>query len=406
MAINLKELRDKRGKAVSDGRAVLEKAAAENRAMSPEEKVQYESFINEAVQLKDTIETEERQLEVERDLLADRLKNPGTEQRQNQGEEARNAAFRKFVLNGEKAMGADELRALTAGNDTQGGFLLTPQQFVAQLIANVKDNVFMRKLATIIPLNEAASCGVPTLDSDVGDADWTPEVKTVTEDTGLSFGKRELSPHMLTKLVKISNKLLRNAALNPEAIVNDRIAYKFGIAMEKAYLTGSGVGQPLGVFTASNDGIPTSRDIAMAAGNTTALTADGLIQTKYSLKAPYMTKAQWLFHRDAISQIAQLKDGNGSYLFKLAEKADVPDMLLGRPLIMSEFVPNTFTASQYVGMFADFTNYWIADSLALQFMRLNELYAVNNQVGFLARLESDGMPVLAESFSRIKLAAS
>ena len=406
MAKNLKELRDLRGKAFADARAILDRAEKENRARNEDEIRQYDAFIADVDRLKKDIEDEERAQELEREMAADAIKHAGEQRTGVPAEEARSAAFRKFVLHGDKAMSNDEMRSLTAGTDTQGGFIMTPQTFIAQLISNVKDNVFMRKLATIIPLNEAASCGVPTLDSDVGDADWTPEVKTVLEDTGIAFGKRELSPHMLTKLVKISNKLLRNAALNPESIVNDRMAYKFGIAMEKAYLTGDGVGKPLGVFTASTDGIPTTRDVAMAAGNTTAMTADGLIATKYSLKAPYMTKAQWLFHRDAISQIAQLKDGNGNYIFKLAEKADVPDMLLGRPLIMSEYVPNTFTASQYVGMFADFSNYWIADSLALQFMRLNELYAVNNQVGFIARLETDGMPVLAESFSRIKLAAS
>jgi HK97 family phage major capsid protein len=79
-------------------------------------------------------------------------------------------------------------------------------------------------------------------------------------------------------------------------------------------------------------------------------------------------------------------------------------MLLSRPLMMSEYVPNTFAAGDYVGMFADFSHYWIADSLALQFQRLNELYALTNQVGFIGRMESDGMPVLSEAFSRIVLA--
>jgi len=36
--------------------------------------------------------------------------------------------------------------------------------------------------------------------------------------------------------------------------------------------------------------------------------------------------------------------------------------------------------------------------------RLVELYAATNQVGFVGRLESDGMPVLAEAFVRVKLA--
>ena len=35
--------------------------------------------------------------------------------------------------------------------------------------------------------------------------------------------------------------------------------------------------------------------------------------------------------------------------------------------------------------------------------RLDELFALKNQVGWVGRKETDGMPVLAEAFSRLKL---
>ena len=81
-----------------------------------------------------------------------------------------------------------------------------------------------------------------------------------------------------------------------------------------------------------------------------------------------------------------------------------PDTILNRPLNMSEYVPNTFTTGLYVGMFGDLSKYWIADALDLQVQRLIELYAETNQDGFIGRMESDGMPVLAEAFARVKLA--
>jgi HK97 family phage major capsid protein len=73
---------------------------------------------------------------------------------------------------------------------------------------------------------------------------------------------------------------------------------------------------------------------------------------------------------------------------------------------MSEYAPNTFTASQYVGILGDFSYVWIADSLQMEMQRLEELFASTNQVGLIGRLESDGMPVLSEAFVRVKLAAS
>ena len=59
---------------------------------------------------------------------------------------------------------------------------------------------------------------------------------------------------------------------------------------------------------------------------------------------------------------------------------------------------------KYVGLFGDFSNYWIVDALSMQIQRLSELYAETNQVGFIGRLETDGAPVLEEAFVRVRLA--
>ena len=48
--------------------------------------------------------------------------------------------------------------------------------------------------------------------------------------------------------------------------------------------------------------------------------------------------------------------------------------------------------------------YWIADALTMTIQVLKELYAESNQTGYIGRLETDGAPVLAEAFARVKLA--
>ena len=82
-----------------------------------------------------------------------------------------------------------------------------------------------------------------------------------------------------------------------------------------------------------------------------------------------------------------------------------PDRILGCPTHMSEYMGNTFSASEYVGILGDFSQYHIVDALSLTIQRLVELYAATNQTGFIGRLETDGMPVLAEAFRRVKLGA-
>jgi len=263
-------------------------------------------------------------------------------------------------------------------------------------------------MATIQTVTQAQSLGVPTLEADPADADWTSELATGNEDTAMNVGRRELHPHPVAKLIKLSNKLLRLTAGGAETLVMDRLAYKFAITEEKAFLLGSGASQPLGVFTASASGISTARDTICTSA--TVIAADDLINAKYALKAPYRRGAVWCFHRDAVKAIRKLKDTNGQYLWSpsglgQASLADAgPDLILGLPYYESEYVPNTFTTGLYVGIVGNFSYYWIADALGWTVQRLVELYAATNQVGFIGRKETDGMPVFEEAFARVRLA--
>jgi HK97 family phage major capsid protein len=412
MSQKLKELRDARGKAIADARAILDKAEGEKRGLTADEDAKYKEVFGKSEELRASIEREEKLAEAERQAAEQTLREKDeTREADKKGEERKvgprgteeyRAAFRRFLAGGRSALTETELRALQADSDTAGGYMVMPEQMVAGLIKAVDDMVHIRARATKFSVPSAASLGVPTLTADPADADWTAEILTGSEDSTMAFGKRELHPHPLAKRIKVSNKLLRQAG-GMEALVMARLAYKFAISQEKAFLTGSGSNQPLGIFTASNDGIPTTRDYSTG-NTTTAPTFDGLIGAKFTLKGAYWGKAEWLFHRDVLAAIAKLKDGNGQYIWRESVRAGEPDRILNLPVAMSENAPSTMTTGLYVGMLADFSNYWIADALDMQVQRLTELYAETNQTGCVGRMESDGMPVLAEAFVRVKLA--
>jgi HK97 family phage major capsid protein len=410
MSAKLREMLDKRNTMITQARAIVDKAEKEKRELNAEEKVNYDNAMKDALDLREKIDRETRLIEAEKEMAGTALQTQQERQIAAPEAEQRAKAFRSLLVHGN--LTADEQRALmeqrttlTAGNDIQAGYLLAPQEFVKNLIVAVKNLVFVEGLATGFQTTNANGLGFPSLDTDADDFEMVTEIQTAVAETGLKFGKRELKPHFARKVVRISDKLLRSDGMNVEAIVMDRLAYKQGVTKEKKYLTGTGNQEPLGLFTASALGITTSRDYStdMATDN---FTADALKGVKYSLKAQYMAKANWLFHRDGVAKIAKLKDGMGRYIFEAAEAIGALDTLLGRPLKMSEYAPNTFTASQYVGMFGDFSWYYIANSLAYRVKRLNEYYAATGEIGFIVEFEFDGMPVLAEAFTRIETAAS
>lgn len=294
--------------------------------------------------------------------------------------------------------------ALQMDKDTAGGYLVVPEQFVAKLIQDLDYEVFIRQYATIYTLTDAESLGAPALDTDIADTNWTTELAIGTVDSSLAFGKRRLTPHPLAKYILVSKDLLMTAAISVEAIVRQRLAYKFGTVQEAAFMTGSGSGQPLGLFTASANGITTSQDVST--GNTsTAFTADGLINCKYKLTSPYLRSPnlRWIFHRDGIKMARQLKTGDGQYLWKPGLAGDPTDTLLDVPVLTSEFAPNTFTTLLYTGLIGDLGQYYIADAMSMRIERLVELGAATNQDYFIGRLKCDGMPVLSTAFARVKL---
>lgn len=407
MKVKLKELRNQRGILVKDARALLDLAETEKRELTGEELTKYNAMIAKQTAIGETIVREEKQAEIERELAetaAEEGRTTGDDEAKGpRASKEYRSAFRKYLLGGTAVLSGEDVRALEATAQPSGGYLVAPEEFVASLIKFVDDQVFIRGMATVFQVPNAQKLGIPSLDTDPADADWTTELATGSEDSSMAFGKRELAPNPVAKLIKVSKKLLRASLMPADTMVMQRLAYKFAITQEKGFLTGTGASQPLGVFTASANGIPTSRDVST--GNaTTSIAFDGLISAKYSLKGNYWPKAQWIFHRDAIAQIAKLKDGEGQYIWQQSKTENDPDRLLGRPLNMSEYAPNTFTTGLYVGIFGDFSQYYIADALDMTVQRVTELFALTNQDGFIGRMESDGMPVLAEAFARVKLA--
>lgn len=416
----IRELLENRAKCIADARAILDVSTTEKREATAEERQKFDAFMKEADELKNQADTIQADLnrsrrieeaEANNAIPRDRIIIPTDQVKSefkfrdgrvldlagNRANKEYGTAFNAYMKSGQPQ------NSLQADLDQKGGYTV-PSMFNAQLIQDIDDLVFIRQKATKFILNTGDSLGFPSLDSDPGDAEWTAELKTGSNDDSMTFGKREFKPKPLARRIKVSRTLIRSSAIPIEQLVRSRLAYKFGITEEKSFLVGTGANQPLGLFVASDMGIPTSRDVSD--GNTaTSITFDGLKNVQYSLKAAYRNRAEWLFHRDAYKQISKLKDGEGRYLWQPSVQVGSPDILLGRPYNESEYVPNTFTASKYVGMFADFSYYWIVDALTMSMQVLYELYAETNQIGYIGRLECDGMPVLAEAFARVKLGA-
>lgn len=277
--------------------------------------------------------------------------------------------------------------ALSEGVDSEGGYLV-PDEFERTLVQSLSDQNVLRGLAKVIQTT-SGDRKIPVV-STHGTAAWLDEGKPYTESDE-AFSQVTLSAFKLGTFLKISEELLNDAAFNVEQYLASEFARRIGAAEEEAFLVGDGVGKPTGIFAKTGGG-----DKGVTTAKATDISADELIDLHYSLRAPYRKNAVWVMNDSTVKTVRKLKDGNGQYLWQPSLTAGTPDMVLGRPVHTSTFVPEIKAGASTVA-FGDLAYYWIADRQGRSFKRLNELFATSGQVGFLASQRLDGKLILPEA---------
>ena len=283
---------------------------------------------------------------------------------------------------------------LSEGTDADGGYLV-PEEFERQIVKTLDEATVIRSLAKVITTNSERKIPVAASHST---AQWTLENGAYTESNP-TFGQKQIDAYKLTDLIRVSQELLQDSAFDLESYIADEFARAFGIAEEQAFCVGTGTNQPTGIFTANGG------TVGVTAAATTAITADELISLVYALKSPYRRNAKFLMNDATVAAIRKLKDLNGAYMWQPSVQAGQPDRLLGYEIYTSPYVP-TLAAGALAVAFGDFQNYWIADRAGRTVQRLNELYATNGQVGYVATERVDGKVILAEGIQLLKMKAS
>lgn len=283
---------------------------------------------------------------------------------------------------------------LSEGTDADGGYLV-PEEFERQIVTTLDEANVIRSLAKVITTGSERKIPVAASHST---AQWTLENGAYTESNP-TFDQKQIDAYKLTDLVRVSTELLQDSAFDLESYIAGEFARAFGIAEEQAFCVGTGSNQPTGIFTANGG------TVGVTAAATTAITADELISLVYALKSPYRRNAKFLMNDATVAAIRKLKDLNGAYMWQPSVQAGQPDRLLGYEIYTSPYVP-TIAAGALAIAFGDFQNYWIADRTGRTVQRLNELYATNGQVGYVATERVDGKVILAEGIQLLKMKAS
>jgi len=390
------ELREKRAKAWEAAKAFLDSHRKENGILSAEDDAAYTKMEQEITDLGKEIARLERQealdAELNRPVNKPITGKPMNGKLEDDGEGKTGRASDEYKKNFWNAMRSKSpvpnvTNALQIGTDTEGGYLV-PDEFENTLVEALEEENIFRQMAKIIQTS-SGDRKIPVV-ATKGTASWMDEEGAYPESDD-SFGQVSIGAYKLGTMIKVSEELLNDSVFDLQSYITREFARRIGSKEEEAFFTGNGTGKPLGILAATG-----GAETGITAASATAVTADELIDLYYSLRSPYRRNAVWTLNDSTVKAIRKLKDGNGQYLWQPGITAGAPDMILGRPVRTSTYMPEIAAGAKTIA-FGDFSYYWIADRQGRSFKRLNELFAATGQVGFLASQRVDGKLVLPEA---------
>jgi HK97 family phage major capsid protein len=190
--------------------------------------------------------------------------------------------------------------------------------------------------------------------------------------------------------LKVSWELAQDSAFDLAGFVARKLGERIARGQAPAWVTGTGVGEPQGLL--SDQGGITA---GTAFSSNTAPTYDDFVTVVHDLDPAYREGAVWVFNDAFLEVIRKMDDGTRPLMWGL-NNSNIGDALggatlLGFPVIIDQACPSP-SGSNHFGFFGNLREaYVIRRVKATTMVTLNELYAVNGQIGYLAWERADGM---------------
>lgn len=403
MSDEIRELIEQQGKAFEEFKK------SNDERLAALEKGESRSELEEKT---DRINDELGRLSAAVDELAKKANRPGAPGAE--GDEALQAehksAWLKWVRKGDDAGLADiEHKAMNVGTPADGGYAVPIQQ----------DRDIMRLLTDLSPMRQV--CRVMTVGTEdyrklvnlggtasgwVGETDARPATAGPTlAQLKPSFGELYANP-------EVTQKALDDIFFNVEGELSQDISESFAVLEGKAFLSGTGTNQPVGLLTAKTSA---EADSARAFGTVQYIAtgvadnfpakdpADILIDLIYSMKAGYRTGAQFMVNSMTLATMRKWKDGDGNYIWQPAMQNGQPGSIFGYGYVTNEDMPSAGAGAIPV-VFGNFQQaYVIFDRMGIRSLR--DPYTNKPFVGFYTTKRVGSMIANTQAVKFLKCAA-
>lgn len=374
---SMPSLLEQRNNLITQMEAIVNKAKNETRAMDEAEQAEFDKAKQDIQNIDKTIQAEQ---------VANEFAKTDTQQaKTSEQEEQRALAEDKFVrfIKG-------ETRAL----DVAGNGSIIPQEIANRIITRVKEISPIYQRATVF--NVGGDLVFPAFDENTIVTNYIADMTALTATNG-NFTTRKLQNFIAGSLVTLSRSLLNRTDFDLTAFVVNAMATSISNFLEKELLRGAGTTAATGIFTDSNV-------TSVTATGATTITLDDLISTQLALPEIFQGSAEWIMNKALVATLRKMKDADGKPLMNPDITTGYGWTLLGRPVLISENAPSTFTTGQKVLSYGDYSGLYVKLAQNIEIQVLNELMATSHATAVVGHIEFDSRVVEDQKIVVTKLA--
>ena len=374
--MNIKALIEKRNDKVKEMQTLVDKAKAEERAMTEEEIDKFNTLEKEVKNLDATIEAETRAKGLE--IIEDMKKDDKVEERALAEERVFECYIRGIV---------EERTDVNMTTDDNGAVI--PSSIANKIIKKVYDISPIYQLAT--RYNVGGTLNIPYYDESTQSITMAYATEfTDLESTSGKFASIELKGFLAGVLTKVSKSLINNSQFAIVPFVINAMAESIARWIEKELLNGT---------TGKIEGLSTVTQKVTAA-SATAITADELIDLQEAIPDAYQGPAIWIMNKATRTAIRKLKDDDGNYILNKDATAKWGYTLFGKDVYTSDNMPG-MEAGKTAIYYGDMSGLAVKLSEEMNIEVLREKFATQHAIGIVGWLEMDAKVENAQKIAKL-----
>ena len=355
-----KELLEKRNDLIDKMQGIIDLATKEERGLTDEEKAEFDNCEAEVVKIKDVIDRMDRAGGLERDLEPE--------------------------VSDDITTFANMVRGIANISKSDGAAAI-PTTVAQKIVARIAELSPIYARAT--KYNAKGTLVIPYVDTESSTLAMAYVTEGSVTATAEKLASVQLTGQLAGVLTLISKSLLNNTDIALTDHVVNEVAKACAIFIEKECIKGS-------TNCPGLTGVETTVNAAA-----TALTLDNLIACQDSIVDAAQANACWIVSRATKTAIRQLKDGSNRPLLEPNVSAGYGEMLLGRPIYVSENMDGIGTGKTSV-YYGDFSGLAILMPEDMNTEILYERFADQHQIGVVAFAEFNAKVENQQFLAKIK----